>query len=371
MELGVEFSGNHDVVVVQGRGLRGLQPPARLLDAGNSGTTIRLLTGILVGQRFPSKITGDESLRRRPMQRLIHPLRLMGADLESSNRGTAPLRIKPVKTLQPIVYHMPVASAQVKSAILLAGLYAEGKTIVVELTGTRDHTERMLDLHVREQEGTRVVEVEGEMKIEGKEYFVPGDISSAAFLIAAALLVPHSEVVIKNVGLNPTRTAVLDVFRQMGGSIAIENRRDRAGEPIGDLRAITSELKTGFELNGARVAAVIDEIPILAVTAAFANGVFCVRDAQELRAKESDRIKAIVTNLRALGVEVEEYDDGFAFEGGKALHGANIDSVGDHRIAMAFAVAGLNVKGETTIQNAECTDISFPRFWEILSRLQG
>lgn len=369
--LGVEIEEKKGVVTVYGKGLRGLRSPERTLDAGNSGTTMRLLSGILVGQSFPSEITGDESLRSRPMQRVIEPLSLMGASIRGSDRSTAPLQIKPVSSLHPIRYHMPIASAQVKSAILFAGLYADGVTTVVEEMPTRDHTERMLGLEVEREQERRVIQVQGGMNIEGKKYVVPGDISSAAFLLSATLLTPRSEVVLRNVGLNPTRTAVLDVFRQMGGSIELTNKREIAGEPIGDIVARFSELSTGFELQGARVAALIDEIPILAVTAALAKGLFVVRDARELRAKESDRIKAIVTNLQALGVDVEEYEDGFAFEGKQELRGAEVESFGDHRIAMAFAVAGLRSRGGIKIRGAECVEISYPGFWETLKKLRA
>jgi 3-phosphoshikimate 1-carboxyvinyltransferase len=331
---------------------------------------MRLLAGILSGQQFSSEITGDGSLRKRPMRRVLDPLARMGARITGTPEGTAPLRIEPVDRLYAITYEMPVASAQVKSAILLAGLYADGVTTVVENVPTRDHTECMLGLEVGREQEKREVQVQGGMKIEAKKYVVPGDISSAAFLLSAALLTPQSEVVIRNVGLNPTRTAVLDVFRQMGGSIELTNRREVAGETIGDVVARSSELSTGFELQGARIAALIDEIPILAVTATFAKGLFVVRDAQELRAKESDRIKAIVTNLRTLGVEVEEYDDGFAFEGAKDIRGAELESFGDHRIAMAFAVAGLQARGGVKIRGAECVEISFPGFWEMVQSLR-
>lgn len=369
--LGVEIAEENGIVTVHGKGLRGLRSPAGVLDAGNSGTTMRLLAGMLVGQSFPSEITGDDSLRSRPMKRVIEPLSLMGANIQGSEESTAPLRIQPVSKLQSITYQMPLASAQVKSAILLAGLYAEGITTVVESIQTRDHTERMLGLEVQQEQGKQIVRVRGGMNIDGKKYVIPGDISAAAFLISAALLVPHSEIVIRNVGLNPTRTAVLDVFRQMGGRVELANRREVVGEPMGDIVAATSDLSTGFELKGERVAALIDEIPILAVTAVFARGLFVVRDAQELRVKESDRIKAIVLNLRAMGVEVEEYDDGFAFEGRTEIRGANLDSVGDHRIAMAFAVAGLRAREGVRIQGAECVEISFPRFWGTLKTLES
>ena len=368
--LGVKITEKDGAVSVYGKGLHGLRAPAKALDAGNSGTTMRLLAGILAGQSFASEITGDDSLRSRPMKRVIEPLTSMGANIHGTDKHTAPLHIKPSTGLKAISYAMPMASAQVKSAILLAGLYAEGKTAVLETYPTRDHTERMLGLKVSDQGGKHRVEVEGGVKIAPRAFAVPGDISAAAFFIGAGLLVPGSELVISNVGLNPTRTTVLDVYKQMGAKLAIENKRTVAGEPIGDITVSTSELRTGFELKGERVAALIDEIPILAVTAAFAKGVFAVREAQELRGKESDRITTIVTNLRAMGLEVEEYEDGFAFEGKESLKGAKLESYDDHRIAMACAVAGLRASGETEIQNSECADISFPGFWEELRKLQ-
>lgn len=368
--LGVQIEEQPYGVQVVGKGLWGLNVASTVLNAGNSGTTIRLLLGILSGQKFTTEISGDDSLRLRPMKRVIDPLTEMGADISATEQFTAPLRIKPVERLRAISYSTPLPSAQVKSAILFAGLYAEGVTRVIESIATRDHTERMLGLEVSEQNGNRIVEVSGGRNVEPREYIIPGDISSAAFLIAAGLLVPDSELLIQNVGLNPTRVAVLDVFRQMGGKITVQNQREVAGEPMGDIQVSTSDLSTGFELHGSRVAVTIDEIPILAVAAAFATGELVVRDAQELRTKESDRITAIVTNLRTLGLDVEEYDDGFAFEAGKDLRGATLQSYGDHRIAMAFAVAGLRASGETVIEDAGCVDISFPGFWETLKKLQ-
>ncbi len=369
VDLGIDIEEKNGRVTVRGKGLRGLRAPANVLDAGNSGTTMRLLAGILVGQSFPSEITGDASLRNRPMQRVIEPLSRMGANIHGTERSTAPLHIEPVPTLDPITYRMPMASAQVKSALLLAGLYAEGCTTVVEPVPTRDHTERMLGLEIEREQGTTLVRVQGGMKLEGRKYVIPGDISSAAFLLSAALLTPRSEVELRDVGLNPTRTALLDVLRHMGARIELSNRREVAGEPLGNIIARSSELSTGFELKGSHVAALIDEIPILAVTAAFAKGVFVVREAQELRAKESDRIRAIVTNLRTLGVDVEEYEDGFALEGKHDLRGGEIESFGDHRIAMAFAVAGLRAHQGVTIRGAECVEISFPGFWDLLRQL--
>lgn len=366
--LGVEFTRKNDVLLVHGKGLRGLRKPPGNLDAGNSGTTIRLMAGILSGQKFDSVLVGDESLRRRPMKRVIDPLQQMGAKITGTATGTAPLTIRGTEGLRAIDYAPPIPSAQVKSAILFAGLYAEGTTTLRESTQTRDHTERMLGLGATEQNGARVAAVEGGKSIPAKQFVVPGDISSASFLIAAALITEKSEVRLRNVGLNPTRTAALDVFRSMGGKIQVENEQIAGGEPFGDIVAHNSNLTSHVSLRGQQVAALIDEIPILAVTALFASGSFEVHDASELRHKESDRIASLVRNLRALGKDVEEYPDGFAFERGKELTGAAIDSFRDHRIAMAFGVAGLGISG-ITINGAECVQISFPGFWEILRGL--
>jgi len=324
-----------------------------------------LLSGILAGQHFPSIIEGDSSLSRRPMKRIMDPLRLMGANIYGTNENTAPIRIEPVDQLHAIRYDLPIPSAQVKSALLFAGLFADYTTFIVEKTQTRDHTERMLGLQTKKEDGSFIVEVHPDVKIEGKRFFIPGDISAAAFMLSACLIVPGSNLRIQNIGLNPTRRRVLDIFRTMGGSIEIDNERIVEGEPIGDLNVHYSELKSNLELCGAEVVDLIDEIPILAVTALFAEGCFRIRDAQELRMKETDRISAIVNNLRLLGCEVDEYEDGFAFEGKKNYSGNILPSYGDHRIAMAFGIAGLRIQN-VTIQDTECVDISFPRFWKEL-----
>jgi 3-phosphoshikimate 1-carboxyvinyltransferase len=326
---------------------------------------------VLAGQRFNSTITGDASLLKRPMLRVIEPLRAMGAKVEGSSQNTPPLNIHTVGSLSPIRYNMPLPSAQVKSAILLAGLYAEGTTAIIETHTTRDHTERMLGLTVQVVDGKRTIEVQGGMSIDPRHYFIPGDLSAAAFLIAAGSIIPQSEIVLRDVGLNPTRIALLEVVRKMGCLLTIENQRVMHREPMGDLRIRSSMLKTNIELRGSLIPPLIDEFPILAVLAAFAQGTLIVRDAGDLRNKESDRIALIVQNLRAMGVATEEYDDGFAIEGTAKLHAAEIQTKQDHRIAMAFAVAGLALKGETAIHDAECTDISYPYFWETLEAIRS
>jgi 3-phosphoshikimate 1-carboxyvinyltransferase len=367
-QLGTSVEERGNYFLVHGKGRRGLLKPLTPLDAGNSGTTMRLLSGILAGQNFPSVVLGDSSLCQRPMKRIIDPLRKMGAHIHGSENNTAPLYIEPVERLHSIHYTLPVPSAQVKSALLFAGLYADGVTRITESSKTRDHTERMLGLQSTIQNGSNIVEVNSDMTIEGKKFFVPGDMSAAAFFLSAGMIIPESHITIQNVGLNPTRKRILDMFRMMGGNIQIENDRIVEGEPIGDLVVRYSDLKSNLDLRGSEVVDLIDEIPILSVTALFAEGTLRIRDAKELRAKETDRISAIVHNLRLLGCEVEEYEDGFAFEGKKKYSGALIPSYGDHRIAMSFGIAGLKIP-DITIENTECADISFPGFWQKLLSL--
>ncbi len=367
--LGVECKHDEELLRIAGKGLRGLRQPAMALDAGNSGTTMRLLSGILAGQNFYSILIGDESLNQRPMKRILDPLSRMGARIETTEKFTAPMKIYGAFPLKPIDYDMPITSAQVKSAILFAGLNADGQTTVREKVLTRDHTERMLGLNTVRANGSFITTVQGGMHIAPKQFVVPGDISSAAFLIGAGLVVPDSDLIIQNIGLNPTRTHVLDIFRSLGGNIEILDERLIGGEAIGDMRVRRSNLSGSLTLNGALVAELIDEIPILAITVAASKGTFSLRDATDLRHKESDRISVLVKNLRAMEVNVEEYPDGFAFESKNPLIGAKIDSVKDHRIAMAFAVAGLVAQGETVVADADCVDISFPGFWQILSKI--
>lgn len=367
--LGADADIRGQTLFVHGRGLRRLSQPQRVLDAGNSGTTIRLLTGILAGQSFASTISGDDSLSRRPMKRVIDPLTEMGARIEASENQTPPLKIFPVDRLCGVDYELPVPSAQVKSAILLCGLHAEGMTRVYERTPTRDHTERMLGLHVEDWEAGKAIQLDGWRKIDAKKFLVPGDISAATFFIVAACLVPNSELHITGVGLNPTRTAVLNILKEMGAGITIEKTKSSEVEPFGDVTVRSSDLQN-VAVKPGLIPSIIDEIPALAIAGALANGRFEVRGASELRVKESDRVKSLCENLKSVGVSVEEYEDGFAFEGeNELIPSGPLQSYGDHRIAMAMGVAGLVSRGGVEILGAECANISFPGFWDLLRTL--
>jgi len=368
--LGVKVEKVQGVIRVHGKGLHSLQAPTSDLNAGNSGTTMRLLSGILAGQPFRTGLTGDDSLRQRPMKRIIEPLSRMGARISSTSEHTAPLVIEGCHPLHSIRYRMEKPSAQVKSAVLLAGLFGDGTTEVSEKTQTRDHTERMLGLSVVRTNDGFTASVTGGKRISPQAYQVPGDISSASFLIAAAILVPGSEIRLNAVGLNPTRTRILDLFRSLGASITVISERVIAGEVIGDLLVKSSPLHGDVNLNAQDVAELIDEIPIIATTLALSSVSLTIRGGGDLRNKESDRIRAVVENLRGLGLDVEEYPDGFAFQSKKRLIPAECNSYNDHRIAMAFGVAGLALEGDTLIRSAECVDISFPSFWSLLERLQ-
>jgi 3-phosphoshikimate 1-carboxyvinyltransferase len=370
-DLGIRSEFSSGTLKVYGKGLDGYSIPGKVLDAGNSGTTIRLLTGILAGQNFASEITGDKYLTQRPMKRIIEPLTLMGASVTPTSQYTAPLKILPNGKLKSIRYTLPVASAQVKSSILFAGLFAEGSTTVIESKPTRDHTERMLSLEPHRENGNTVVSITGRHPIQAQQFFVPGDPSSAAFFIVLALITSGSEIAVKNVGMNPTRVGFIHVLKSMGADITVENERIIGGEPIGDIIARSSNLQSNVVLRGEIVPNVIDEIPILAVAGAFAKGTFEVRDASELRAKECDRIRAICANLRTLGIDVEEFEDGFAFEAKKEITSGKFESFDDHRIAMSFGVAGIAVGGKSVMLNAECVDISFPEFWNSIERLMN
>jgi 3-phosphoshikimate 1-carboxyvinyltransferase len=374
--LGADVKVEKDVVRVTGHGPRGLKSSWRALDAGNSGTTIRLLTGILAGQEFTTKISGDGSLQRRPMKRVVGPLREMGAEIRAKDDNFAPLEIKGTK-LHAIDYAMPMASAQVKSAVLLAGLYADGVTSVTEPARTRDHTELALEeFGAAVERHGRTTKIHGLFgnggagKLVAKSLDVPGDISSAVFFIAAASLVGDSSVAIHNVGLNPTRTAILDVFAQMGASIQMLSLKGSHGEIIGDLAVKGATLKGGV-IEGDVIPLVIDELPMLAALGPFTEEGVEIRNAGELRVKESDRIAVLVENLRKMGATVEERPDGLRVEGRSAgkVHGAEIEPHGDHRIAMAFAVAGLAADGPTVIRDADCAGVSYPAFFEDLERL--
>ena len=368
--LGIEheFTTENQIPVLQvhGKGMRGLRQADGLLDAGNSGSTIRMLSGILAGQPFRSTLAGDESLSKRPMRRIMTPLAEMGARMEATDGQYPPLTIHG-GALRGIAYETPVASAQVKSCVLLAGLYAEGETSVRETVQTRDHTEialRELGADITIQ--PRFVRLRGPVaELQARQLAVPGDLSSAAFFLAAALLVPNSELIISGVGLNPTRTALLDVLRVMGAAIRVLHIEEHNGEMIGTLEARTSALKGGV-IEGATTAAVIDEIPILSVLGAANETGLIVRDAGELRVKETDRIESIAQNLRAMKIEVETTAEGLEIPGRQRFHAAEIQSLGDHRIAMAFSIAGLLAEGTTYIHEAEAASVSFPEFYNTL-----
>jgi 3-phosphoshikimate 1-carboxyvinyltransferase len=380
-QLGVRIERSGDDVLIDGVGADGLGAPAAPLDCGNSGTTMRLLAGILAGQNFSSTLTGDESLRARPMQRIIEPLQMMGA-IGTSDNGRAPLIIQGSRRLQAIEYELLVASAQVKSGILLAGLCAAGRTEVIENEVTRDHTERMLrwfgvpiETGAAEREGVnaRFAAVQGPVQFQARDVFIPGDISSAAYFIAAAALLPRSSLEIRNVGVNPTRVLFLKQLGALGLDVTVTDSKEESNEPVGAVRvrgldapAPQGDFEAPFMLEGLIIPQLIDELPLLAVVGSQIGGGIEIREAAELRMKESDRIATTVTNLRAMGAEVEEFDDGLRVNGRARLNGAKIDPRGDHRIAMAFGVAGLLAEGETEIEDADCVDVSFPEFFNLL-----
>lgn len=365
-KMGIEIEEKGKEILVHGKGLHGLQAPDGILDAGNSGTTTRLISGILAGQNFSCELTGDASIQKRPMKRIITPLSLMGANIESiRGNDCAPLRIHGT-SLKGIHYDSPVASAQVKSCILFAGMYADQKTSVTEPYLSRNHSELMLgsfgaDIHT---EGNTSV-ISPEPLLYGQEVAVPGDISSAAYFIAAALLIPSSELLIRNVGINPTRDGILRVCHKMGASIELLNKRIQCGEPVADLLVKHSPLK-GTVIEGAIIPTLIDELPVIAVMAACAEGETIIRDAQELKVKESNRLEILVHHLTAMGCDVTGTEDGMIIRGGRPLKGAVLESHLDHRIAMSFAVAGLVAEGETEILNADCVNISYPDFYRDL-----
>jgi 3-phosphoshikimate 1-carboxyvinyltransferase len=373
--LGAEIKIDKDTVRVTGRGSAGLKSSWRQLDAGNSGTTIRLLAGILAGQGFTTKISGDASLQKRPMGRVVSPLRQMGADIRAREDNFAPLEIRAAQ-LRGIHYKMPMASAQVKSAVLLAGLFAHGVTSITEPARTRDHTELALEefgIAVEKTGNSLQIQGAGDSgagKLQARSIDVPGDISSAVFFIAAASMFPDSNLLIHNVGLNPTRTAILDVFASMGAALQVVSLRSAHGEVVGDLSVKGTSLKGGI-VEKEQIPLVIDELPMLAALGPYTEEGIEIRDAKELRVKESDRISALVENLRRMGATVEERPDGLRVEGRKAgsLHGAEIDPHADHRIAMAFAVAGLAAESPTTIRDSDCAGVSYPNFYVDLDRV--
>ncbi len=375
-QLGIEIINDlsSGSVTVHGKGLYGLKKPEQILDVGNSGTTMRLISGILSGQSFAVTLTGDESIQRRPMDRIMTPLGSMGADIISiPGNGCAPLGINSLAgrsgKLKGIRYTSPVASAQIKSSILLAGMYADSETSVTEPSLSRNHTELMLSefgADITSKGNTAVILPDP--KLTGRNINIPGDISSAAYFIAAGLMVPNSEVMIKNVGINPTRDGILKVCRSMGADITLENVSTGAGEPTADVLVRHSEL-TGTKIGGEIIPTLIDEIPMIAVLACIAKGQTIIRDAAELKVKESNRIDVMVDNLKKMGADIRATSDGMIINGGKPLHGAVIGSKSDHRIAMSFAVASLIAEGETDILEAECVDISYPDFYSDLKSL--
>jgi 3-phosphoshikimate 1-carboxyvinyltransferase len=370
-KLGIEIDITTERVRVAGKGLDGLKASKRDLDAGNSGSTIRMLSGVLAGQNFTSTITGDKSLQRRPMRRVAEPLRLMGADIRAKDGDRAPIEIRGAK-LKAIDYTPPIPSAQVKSALLLAGLYADGVTTVRESVRTRDHTEitlRQMGANVETSKGE--IRIHPRPKLQPRQFIVPGDLSGSVFLIAAAMVLPDSAIMLHNVGLNPTRTKVLDFLISIGASINLASVQLRDGELIGDVSVRYAPL-TGGTISGPQVAEMIDELPMLAALGPYTEQGIEIHDAKELRVKESDRISALAAGLIAMGAKVEEFPDGMRVEGKSSgkLRGAKIDPQGDHRIAMALAVAALGAQGDTVIRDAECVGVSFPEFFTTLDKLR-
>lgn len=370
-DLGIMIDVTAETILVHGKGLYGLTAPKHIIDVGNSGTTIRLLSGILAGQTFHTVLTGDASICKRPMARVIQPLTMMGAKITGqANNTLAPLEIEGTQ-LHAISYVSPVASAQVKSAVLLAGLYADGWTEVMEPSLSRNHTELMLQSFGAEVacEGS-CVRVKGKPNLKAQKIIVPGDISSAAYLLVAASIIPNSEVQLQNVGLNPTRTGIIDVLWDMGADLTITNRRVSGGEEMGDITVRSARLH-GTTIAGDMIPRLVDEIPVLAVAAACADGITEIRDAQELKVKESNRLETVAHGLRAFGVTVEILEDGLRIVGGKALQkGAVCQSFGDHRIAMSMCIAALAAQGDTTIAQFEAVRVSWPTFWEDIQSLE-
>ena len=367
-KMGVDIERNASEILVHGKGLHGLSAPSGILDVGNSGTTTRLISGILAGQSFTSELNGDASIQSRPMKRIMTPLQSMGADIVSiKGNGCAPLRIT-VKPLQAVRYQSPVASAQVKSCVLLAGMYADGITRVTEPVLSRNHTEIMLNyLGARVTSQGTTASIEPEPVLKAREIQVPGDISSAAYFIAAGLLTPNSQILLRNVGINPTRDGILKVCRAMGADITLLNVNEE-GEPVADLLIRSSQLH-GTTVEGSIIPTLIDEIPMIAVMAAFAEGTTVIRDAAELKVKESDRIAVVTEGLRRMGADIQPTEDGMIIHGGKPLQGAKINSYLDHRIAMSFAVAGTICDGTMNIVGGDCVNISYPEFYRDLYSL--
>lgn len=366
--LGIKIELNNTTITIYGNGLKGLTQPKNILDIRNSGTTIRLVSGVLSGQDFASTLTGDSSIKKRPMDRVLIPLRAMGANIKCQNNIYPPINIVGAN-LKPIEYTLPIASAQVKSAILLAGLYTNGKLIVNEPIATRNHTELMLNYF-----GANIYKKDSQIislpvkRLVAKKISVPGDISSAAFFIVAALICENSHITIKNVGFNPTRIGLITALKQMGANIVIKNKRLLSHEEVCDIEVKHSKLR-GIDIYGKLIPCMIDEIPIFAIAALFAKGKTIIRNAEELQFKESNRIKSLVTELKKLGAKIEETNDGMIIEGGHLLYGNKLSSYNDHRIAMSLVIASLKTFGHTEIDNINCMQISFPNFFNILKRI--
>ena len=368
MGVEIEVVEEEKGIIIQGVGLYGLKKPNKPLDCQNSGTTMRLMSGLLLGQQFSSTVYGDDSLNNRPMDRIINPLRLMGGNISGKEDNLPPLNINPTKELHGINYTLPVASAQVKSSILLASLYSNGVTNIKEEKITRDHTERMLDYFGANIEYTSMdICLKDKSELTGKDIFVPGDISSAAFFMVAASILEGSSIVIKDVGLNPSRTGIIKVLESMGASIEILNKRILNNEEFGDIKVVYKALR-GINLEGAIIGTLIDEIPIIAVAAAFANGKTIIRNAEELKHKETDRIKAIAMELKKMDCNIEELEDGLIIYGDQKLKGSILNSHNDHRIAMALTIAALNSSGKSKIENPNCVNISYPNFYYDLKK---
>lgn len=368
-KMGVSIKTAKMQIIVQGLGLKGLKRPDELLDVGNSGTTIRLISGILAGQNFDTQITGDESIQNRPMDRIITPLKEMGGIIGGIERKNyPPLKIIGSK-LKGISYRMPVASAQVKSAILLAGLYAQGVTTIAEAQKSRDHTECLLRFMGADIRGKGLtITLTPTNKLYAKDILIPGDISSASFFLVLGTIIKDGQITIKNVGLNPSRTGIIDVLKQMGANLNIFNVQVVNGEPMGDVFVSTSELR-GIEIGGDLIPRLIDEIPVIAVAAVFAKGKTIIKNAEELKIKETDRIKAVVTELKKIGAKIEETVDGMIIYGTGKLLGGKVESYNDHRMAMALTIAGLASEEGISIGNPECAGISFPNFFDIIDRM--
>ncbi len=369
--MGINIEVTDEMVTVHGKGLHGLTKPDKILDVGNSGTTTRLISGILAGQDFDVTLSGDASLNSRPMKRIMTPLNAMGADITSiNNNGCAPLLIRGSK-IKAFHYDSPVASAQVKSAVLLAGLYGDGPTSITEPAVSRNHTELMLrSFGADVQCEGKTATIYPPKKLTGQDIVVPGDISSAAYFIVAGLITPDSEITMKHVGINPTRDGLIKVCEAMGADITLSNVNDSGGEPTADITVRTSNLH-GTEIGGEIIPTLIDEIPVIALLACFAEGETVIKNAEELKVKESNRIDLMVNNLKRMGADAVATDDGMIIHGGKTLTGISLNCKYDHRIAMTFSIAGINADGEMDIEDAECVDVSYPDFYETLEKLQN